>query len=214
MSNRDTEDELAKYLDVWKQRLPALEAVLGPAEKSIKTAMPPIYLGGGADILTFRDYVDGVTYVTSGLTGEVDGVEQVPSTRIGNYELMICLPKEADWAANLISLLARYTMDAELNPGETMDLPNGQIHELDGSKITTMLFAEPDLKSKTFEFGGHRFGLLLCMGITSTEFKAMERNGSAILIQALKRAGMFPFFDVDRASLSEADLEADPAQGD
>jgi hypothetical protein len=198
---------MANYMDVWKFRRPALEAIFGRAEPNIHVAVPPIYDGGGADVLAFRGFVPGVTYVTSGLTGPVESIIQKPSPSLGNYELMICLPGGGAWAANLISFLARYTLQAELNPGETMDLPPAEVPALKGTSIAALLFAEPDLKGKMFKFAGRQFGLLLCMGITARELKAVKRDGSTLLLRGLKRKGIFPYTDPSRVSLSKPDLE-------
>jgi hypothetical protein len=199
---------MAHYMDVWKFRRPALEAIFGRAEPNIHVAVPPIYDGGGADVLAFRGFVPGVTYVTSGLTGPVENIIQKPSQSLGNYELMICLPGGGAWAANLISFLARYTLQAELNPGETMDLPHAEVPALKGTSISALLFAEPDLKGKpAFKFAGKQFGLLLCVGITARELKAVKKDGSAIVLRGLQRKGVFPYTDPMRVSLSKPDLE-------
>jgi hypothetical protein len=203
---------MANYMDVWKFRRLALEGILGRAEPSIHVAIPPLYDGGGADVLAFRGFVPGFTYVTSGLTGGVDNVHQKPGQSVGNYELMICLPSGGAWAANLISLLARYTLETVVNPGETMDLPVDEVPALKGSLISAILFAEPDLKGKRFQFAGKQFGLLLCVGVTTRELKVAQRDGSAILLRALKRKGVFPYFDVSRSSLSKAELEDIPCK--
>ena len=104
-------------------------------------------LGGFADVLAFPQYVPGMTYVTADLTGE--GVGQLPSS-FGNYELMVCVREELSRAADLISRLARYTCEAELEAGETMDLPDF----FPGSVIKALLFAHPSDAPVQFEFLG------------------------------------------------------------
>src|SRR5271165_514664 len=99
---------MTQYLDAWNRRRASLSALMGEPDRNVLTSRVPIYQGGGADVLVFRKCLEGIIYVTGGLTG-VDGVEQVPS-RAGNYELMICTRKDDARAPQLISQLARYTL--------------------------------------------------------------------------------------------------------
>ena len=104
---------------VWNAREEALSRILGQPTGIVHHAVQPFYLGGTADVLPFQDFVQGMTYVTAELTGE--DVGQKPNG-LGNYELMICAKKENDYAVGLISKLARYTCDAKLEAGQTMDI--------------------------------------------------------------------------------------------
>jgi hypothetical protein len=150
----------------------------------------PLYLGGDADVLTFRHFVPGFTYVTSGLTG-VDDIPQRRS-RFGNYELMICTRDDAPWAAGIISSLARYTLDARLEDGETMDYPM-----FPSKRLSALLFAQPPGMG-LFSFGGSDYHCLLCIGITAKELRRCHDQGSAPVIATLKQVGVFPFTSLDR----------------
>lgn len=81
----------------------------------------------------FKKHIDGIVYIT----GDLIGKKQQPSDA-GNYELMICHRKGSDWGANLISILAYYTLDASINSGDIMDL--GGRFLSDGSKIVAVIF--------------------------------------------------------------------------
>lgn len=174
----------------WDARQAALEAILGSADDQVFHAVVPLYLGGSADVLRFHPPGMGVTYVTSDLIGE-DGQLQ---NELGNYELMICLRSDDNWAPNLISQLARYTLEAQLNPWETMDigpaLPKG-------SRLTALAF----IPHATFQVRGRDCGLLLCLGITSDELDAYHEHGSAFVLDHLKVKGVFPFSDLVRGSV-------------
>jgi len=183
---------MAKYLEAWQLRLDALRSLLGPEDPRVFTAVPPLYLGGGADVMTFRNHLPGVVYITGGLTG-VDGTEQRHNQQGHTYELMICTPQEARWAARLISQLARYTFDAALNPGETMDCP-----VLPGSSIKALLFASPKLPGP-LRFGGAEHDVLLCVGITPDELRRCRTTGSEAVLADLESRSIFPFTDVDRS---------------
>jgi Suppressor of fused protein (SUFU) len=183
---------MANYVDAWRLRLEALTSLLGPADSTVLTSARPLYLGGSADVMTFRQFGPGLTYVTGGLTG-VAGIDQKPAATGRNYELMICTPREEPWAATLVSRLARYTLDATLNPGETMDCPI-----FPGSRLNALLFASPDLKTP-FVFGGHEYELRLCIGITPRELEACRATGSAEVLDDLRARNVFPWTDTGRS---------------
>ena len=82
----------------WDARIAALETELGKADDQITTSPVPIYLGGGADVLTFQKHVDGVAYVTAGLIGD-DSQKKTP---LGQYELMMCFAAFCQKAYELI----------------------------------------------------------------------------------------------------------------
>ena len=67
MSHDADDDDWQK---TWDARLAALEHELGQSDDTIATSPVPIYLGGGADVLTFKKHVDGIAYVTAGLIGD------------------------------------------------------------------------------------------------------------------------------------------------
>ncbi len=199
---------MADVRTVWKERLPALEAIFGPADDDVATSPVPLRFGGGADVLTFRQHVSGVTYVTSGLTGGVDHVEQAAGGPAKDYELVISLPKDAAWAPNLTSMLAPYTFDVPLRVGETMDLPPDVAAE--STELGALLFTELDLGGKSFTFGGASHGLLLCVGITKTELRAKKKRGGAWLARELAAAGVLPFTDLRRTTIRAAEEATRP----
>jgi hypothetical protein len=176
---------------VWDARIAALTAMLGSPTDRVYHATLPMYLGGFADVLPFPNYVPGMTYVTADLTGE--DVGQLP-TSLGNYELMICVREELSRAANMISRLARYTCDAKLEAGATMDLPDF----FSGSVIKAVLFAHPGGQPIHFEYLGRQYGLLLCIGITAEELAFKRTNGSDALLALLRQYDVFPYTVLQR----------------
>jgi len=177
----------------WGARQSAFEAILGPADDQVFHAVVPTYLGGNADVLRFQPPGMGITYVTSDLIGE-DGQYQ---NDLGNYELMICLRSDDNWAPNLISQLARYTLEAQLNPWETMDIGPALP---EGSVLTALAFI-PHVKFKVRE---RECGLFLCLGITADEFQAYHGRGPEFVVDRLKHEGVFPFSDLRRRSVLTA----------
>lgn len=184
-----------EWQKIWDARIAALTPILGRPSNTVYHATAPMQLGGFADVLAFPEYVSGMTYVTADLTGE--DVGQMPSS-LGNYELMICVREELWPAANMISRLARYTCEAELEAGETMDLPNF----FSDSVIKALFFAHPSFKPVRFEFLGQQYGLLLCIGITAEELAFSRANGSDALLALLKKRDVFPYTVLQRDSVT------------
>ena len=174
-----------------------LTAILGKPDDCVFHAAVPFAFrdtGGSADVVPFPSYTPGVTYVTAELTGA--DVGQLPSN-LGHYELMICTRQELPAAADFISRLACYTCDAELRAAQTMD-----IGEFFGdSTLRAMLFAYPSEQPVYFEFLGQRYGLLLCIGITSEELAFARSRRVGELLALLKQHGVFPYTIPDRPSV-------------
>ena len=174
----------------WDARLAALEAEFGESEDKIVTSPVPIYLGGGADVLTFKNHIDGVVYISAGLIG--DGGQK--KTDIGEYELMMCAHDENDWMPSLLSKLAPYTFGAALNPGDTMDISSAMPK---GSSIAALLY----VPYRQFKVNGTDAGALLCIGITEQELKHCRENGHAEVLTKLNAKAIYPYTDTDRDSV-------------
>jgi hypothetical protein len=184
---------MSDYMRIWKLRKAALENMLGPADDRVMTSPMPIYLGGFADVMCFSEFLPGKTYVTGGLVG-LGSQKPIAS---GPFELMICTPEESGWAANLISRLARYSHDAVLSAGDTMDAAPAMPK---GSTLAALLFVEPDLDFSGFIVDGEAAHLLLCLGITADELRYKQEHGSDALLDRLKEGQVYPYTDVRRKS--------------
>src|SRR5947207_400665 len=130
---------------IWNVRLKGLTQVLGKSENRVFHAFFPFYMGGLADVVIFPKFVRGKTYVTADCTGPGTGELR---TRLGNYELMICTKNPSTAAADFISKLAPYTLQAKLQPGDTMELPRRQ----PGSTLKGLIFTHPVDKPVYFKF--------------------------------------------------------------
>ena len=170
-----------------------MTTILGAHADDVFTAAPPFYLGGFADVVPFPSYVPGMTYATADLTGP--GTAQIPN-RFGQFELVICMKQENERAADLISRLARYTCDVNLEPFQTMDLP-----PFFGDALRALFFLPLADPPPAFEVLGQRCGLLLCMGITADEVAFAKREGSDRLLALLKAQKVFPYTVPERSSV-------------
>jgi hypothetical protein len=59
-------------------------------------------IGGAADIIYFKQHLNGVVSVTSELIGHDDQVHNA----LGNYQLMVCHRDDEPWGPDIISRLA------------------------------------------------------------------------------------------------------------
>jgi hypothetical protein len=192
LTTKDALSLLMEWARIWTIRSSALTKVFGPPEDELYHAIIPLGReSGGADVLIFREFLDGYTYLTSDLTSVKS--KQVLS-EIGNYELMICTKNKSDWAAGIISDIAQYTLEKAVNPGDTMDMDFP-----DNSNLKALVFVEPALPE--FEFWGRKYSILLCVGITESELEYAFAKGSAALLDLLEDNGILPYTDFDRVSV-------------
>jgi hypothetical protein len=179
-----------EWKQTWDARKTALESVLGAAEDSVLHAFLPFHLGGQADVLTFRKHIAGRVAATCELLGEPS---QKPNLQ-GTYELAIAHRDESDWGPNIISKLARYTCDAVLQPGQTMDIGPAVPPQ---SSISGFFFDD----FKRMKFKGADAGLLLCIGLTADELAACKQGKRQMVYDALVAQKVFPYTDLFRASV-------------
>jgi hypothetical protein len=172
--------------DVSETRADALATVLGPFGNFYYSRLP-LSFGGKADVLAFFQHLSGATYVTADLTG-------MPGDCFAEYELMICHRAPSDWGPDAISRLAQYTMRTHIFAGETMDIEDEGLKD---SPIKALIF---DTYAK-FALYGRECELRLCLGITKEELKFKMEQGSAKLLDRLKRHGVYPYTDFERESV-------------
>jgi len=179
---------------LWTERLSALEGLFGKSADDVGHSTVPFELGpeagGGADVVYFDQWMPGRLTVTAELLG-ADG--QLLNDQ-GFYELAICHRDNQTWGPNLISRLAHYTLQAVLNPGETMDI-GPAVPE--GSNIAAFLFEDLG----RFDFRGHKAGVLLCIGITQAELDECRAGRTERVVKALRRKGIYPHTDLIRNSV-------------
>lgn len=190
-TNDDDADEFQRW---WDARISAMENVLGKSHDMHGHAVVPFQfgpeMGGAADIVYFHEHIDGIVSVTS----ELIGCDEQRFNTLGNYELMVCHRGEEEWGPNIISQLAHYTLEAELNPGETMDIGPAVP---DGSSIHALLF----LEYARFPVLGRDCGLLLCLGITAEELAKCREGRLPEVEAALKQRNVYPYTELYRESV-------------
>lgn len=180
--------------DWWDDRLAGMESVLGRSDGMVTHAVVPFQFGydagGRADVVQFREHVTGVVYATSELIGLDDQV----ANSLGNYELAVCHRGTETWGVGVINSLAYYTLQTQVEPGQTMDLGPSVPS---GASISAFLFAD----FGRFVVRGRSAGLLLCIGITPDELAACRSGHRERVETALVAKGVYPFTDLQRPSV-------------
>jgi hypothetical protein len=190
----DTEHQDDEWTLWWDARVAAMESILGKSADTVGHGVIPFQfgaeMGGAADIVYFRNHLDGVVAATSELIGCDDQLQNDQ----GNYELMICSRDDDEWGPDIICQLAHYTLESVLNPGETMDIGPAAP---DGSTIAAFLFCDYG----RFKVRDRPAGLLLCLGITAQELSECRSGNRTQVESAIKDAGVYPFTDLFRKSV-------------
>lgn len=191
--NSETDDS-DEWMLWWDARLAAMESLLGKSHDTVGHGTIPFQLGaelgGTADIVYFHHHVKGVVSVTAELIGNED---QLPNS-MGNYELAICSRDDHEWGDYVIGQLAHYTLEAVIEPGQTMDIGPATPED---STISAFLFCDYG----QFKVRDQDAGIVLCLGITADELH-MCRNGARPRLESLLQSkGVFPFTDLYRKSV-------------
>lgn len=184
-------DCAAYHAELCDARVAALAAVLGSPDDEVQHVVIPFcFPGSNADVLSFRHHRPGRVWATCDLLGDPNQQRSA----LGTYELLIAQRDDGCWGANLLARMARYTHEAVLNPGETMNigpaLPTG-------STITGLLFCA----YKQFTFQGEDAGLLLCLGLTADELEACQHGAAKQILAALRDKGVYPYTELRRTSV-------------
>jgi len=97
----------------------------------------------------------------------------------------------------ILNFVGRYSMEAKLNPYETMEFPEGY-DDLSGKCLILDALSEPFFNEKT---KNRKLGLMLIMEIHRDEMEyAMQQKGRD-LIAMLKEKGIYPLTGVNRKSV-------------
>lgn len=202
-TSRD-EKRARKWYD---QRTAMMVDVLGQEHDMVMHAIVPFALGGDLHLYYFPSGIEGTGIATKDLS-EFPG--EGPRNRVyDNYELVMFTrhPVDLERADDdstpfgrahssiraILNVIARYSAEATLNPGETAEFPADM--EVVGGKC--LLFDAYGLNRKR-----EKFGLLSVIEVHPAELEFARQHGGAALIARLKDASYYPYSDLDRPSLA------------
>ena len=100
--------------------------------------------------------------------------------------------------SDILNAMARYSFQACLNPNETMEFPESY----PGLPAGKCLILDAITRNgKGLEIGGREFGLMVAIVIHRDEMRFAQTQGGALLIEKLKKHGVYPYSDLNRRSV-------------
>jgi hypothetical protein len=207
MATGSANEELARP---WYDHKSALmEASLGKEHHTVMHAIIPYAVGGALDLYYYPNGLPGTAIATKELS-ELPN-EGSSNDVYGSYELVMFtrhpldLDRALDTATDfgrahanvntLMNLIARYSAQATLNPGETCEFP-ADMERVGGKCLIFDAYAchSDDL--------AQRFGLLAILEVFRSEMQFARESGSGQLIARLKAKGFYPYSDLDRGAVA------------
>ena len=189
----------------YEQKSKGLENMLGKMHNLVGHAIIPFSIGGAVDMYYYPNHIEGTGFATMEIL-EPDGSGPVPN-RLGTYELVAFTKhsyntsKDENSPFNLIerkicgifTTIGFYSRESELNPYDTCEIPNE-----DGEENTCIIFDLYRPDNKKLIIGDREHHLLLCLQIFRSELNFARENGTEALLNKLKKAGNYPYCDLDR----------------
>lgn len=192
----------------WYDRKSALmEDVLGKEHDKVMHAIIPYAIGGGLDLYYFPHGIPGTAIATKELC-ESPG-EGSSNNVFDTYELVMFTrhPVSLDDAKDeatpfgrahhsinaILNCIAPYSAQATLNPNETCEFPEDM--ETVGGKC--LIFDAYGTDGEQVEFG-----LLAIIEVHRSEMEFARENGGKKLIDKLKKAGYYPYSDLERPAVA------------
>ena len=175
-------------------------------KSALMVGIIPYAIGGGLDLYYFPNGIEGTAVATKELS-EIPG-EGSSNDVFDFYELVMFtrLPISLDDAQNestafgqvhgsinaILNSIASYSAQATLNPHETCEFPE-DFERIGGKCLIFDAYGSDEDHSE--------FGLLLVMEIHRSEMDFARKNGGEKLIAKLKKAGVYPYSDMDRSAV-------------
>ncbi len=201
---RFTEQEYDQHYQLKKQ---AMERILGPMYPKVHAPIVPRFSFGEGGFVTMYFFPHALEKGTAFATMELiqpDGSGPVPSSEIGTYELVAFTKYEIENEAHrdafehielrmrsIFSALGSYGQEAELNPLETVEVP-------EDDETYYVILDEYKKPGVEFVIGNSRHGLLLVIEVFPREVEYAWENGTEAVLSKLKERGYYPYSDLDR----------------
>lgn len=207
MSDEFEDDEDERAAEAWDEEKSALmEQLLGKEHDMVMHAIIPYAVGGGLDLYYYPHGIPGTAVATKELSVTPDAEDRSSNNWFECYELVMFTRQalnldEADSDTPfgrahqninaVLNVFAPYSAQATLNPHETCEFPEEM--ERVGGKCFIL-----------DDYGGEEtddvlpFGLLAVIEVYRSEMDYARKNGGAKLLAKLKKAGHYPYSDLER----------------
>jgi hypothetical protein len=203
-----TEDHDEKLAQEWYDKKTAMMVdVLGEEHGIVMHALIPYAIGGGLDLYYFPNGISGTGIATKELS-ETPG-EGSSNNVFDTFELVmftrhaIALDDAKDnstafgsahYVINaILNCIAPYSAQATLNPNETCEFPE----DMDTVGGKCLIF-----DAYGFDGDHAEFGLLAIIEIHRSEMDYAREHGGKTLIAKLKKAGYYPYSDMERPAVA------------
>ncbi|HVW01441.1 MAG TPA: suppressor of fused domain protein [Planctomycetaceae bacterium] len=186
-----------------------MESVLGKEHDMVSHAWIPFAVGGALDLYYYPNGIAGTGIATKELaTTPTEGssnefhrtYELVMFTRY-TLDLDEAEDQETEFGAahwkmqTILNLIARYSLEATLNPHDTCEFPE----DMDDVGGKCLIFDDYACISDDVV---ERFGLLLVLEVHRSEMEFAREEGTEELITLLKEQGYYPYSDLDRPAVA------------
>ena len=187
--------------------------MLGSEHDLVMHSMIPYAAGGGLDLFYYPNGIPGTGIATKELS-ELPG-EGSKNAVFACYELVMFTRqalsmKDAEdgetpfgkMHANIdaiLNVVAPFSVEATLNPGETCEFP-ADMEELGGKCLIFDGYGKAQKVENACGMGPAKvpFGLLAVIEIFREEMEYARETGGGHLLEKLKAAGHYPYSDLDR----------------
>ena len=203
-----TENDDDILANEWYERKTAMMVdVLGEQHDIVMHAIIPYAIGGGLDLYYFPNGIEGTAIATKELC-EIPG-EGSSNDVFDTYELVMFTrhalslddAKDETTAFGrvhrsinaILNCIAHYSAEATLNPNETCEFPEG-MGSVGGKCLIFDAYGSDAAHAE--------FGLLALIEIHRSEMDFARKHGGEKLIEKLKRAGYYPYSDLDRPAVA------------
>jgi hypothetical protein len=189
----------------YDQKAKLMEQVLGPSHDMVMHAIPSFAVGGGLDLYFYTQHKPGTVFATMELS-DLPGTGS-SNQCFRNFELLMFTRQAINLNAayrpedpfgrvysvfnELLNRIARYSVQARLNPRETCEFPADW--DIIGGRclIFDAYPAIPDDEPADF-------GLLVIIEIFRSEMEFARKHGGHKLLDRLDAAGHYPYSDLNR----------------
>jgi len=181
-----------------------METVLGKEHDMVMHALIPYEVGGTLDLYYYPNGIPGTAIATKELSyacrdsSTNDQFSQFELVMFTHQELDLNQAKEPDTPfgeahrtiVSLLNPIARYSEQATLNVGETLEFPE-DFDEVGGKCLVLDDYG-------TTKLNDNGFGLLLVIEVYREEMDFARKNSVGALIEKLKKNGAYPYSDLNR----------------
>ena len=209
------QDEIERLETEWHEKKDVImEKILGEEYGIVSHSIIPYAIGGALDLYYYPNCVEGTGIATKELALLCE--ESPCNAAYSQYELVMFtrhlvdltlgdanaektaetpFMKEASNLKHILNLIARYSADATLNPGDTCEFPE-EMEEVGGKCLIFDSYDPKYLGKNEYDFG-----MMLIMEIFRDAMEFALENGGSVLIEKLKKQGIYPYSDLNRSSV-------------